>query len=48
MSEDYASILMLRRMKAPEEQAMDFFGWTWLAKALAAKAGWDVVEEIEI
>lgn len=32
--------------KPKEIQVMDFFGWTWLAKRLADKAGWDVVEEI--
>lgn len=26
--------------------AMDFFGWTWLAKKLADEAGWDVRERI--
>lgn len=31
---------------AMHRQAMEFFGWSWLAKALARNAGWDVVEQI--
>ncbi|WP_374139377.1 hypothetical protein [Sphingomonas sp.] len=40
-----------RREKVPDRErhrrAMDFFGWTWLAKKLAADAGWDVVERLD-
>jgi hypothetical protein len=28
------------------QQVMSFFEWSWLAKRLAAKAGWKVVREI--
>lgn len=35
-----------RGVDAMRKEAMEFFGWTWLAKALAERAGWDVVEEI--
>lgn len=27
--------------------AMEFFGWTWLAKKLAVDAGWDVVRRMD-
>jgi hypothetical protein len=33
--------------KSREQRAMDFWGWSWLAKKLADKLGWDVVEDIE-
>jgi hypothetical protein len=31
----------------PRGDVMDFFGWSWLAKKLAAQLGWDIVEVIE-
>lgn len=36
------------RLKAGDMTgAMEFFGWTWLAKKLAAVAGWDMVERLD-
>lgn len=36
-----------RSPESMQRSAMSFFGWSWLAKALARNAGWDVVERIE-
>ena len=30
-----------------QRRVMEFFGWSWLAKKLAERMGWDVVETIE-
>lgn len=35
-----------RDADSPKREAMKFFGWSWLAKELAEKAGWDVRERI--